>query len=324
MTTHSWPASSAIHSRRDVLAAGSALLTAAVTGLAPHRSQADTAAPADGWIDAHSHIWTPDTSRFRLRAGVTPEQLAPRSFTDEELLAVAAPEGVTRVVLIQHYPYHGWDNSYLIDAWQRHPRRFRIVGMIDDALDNTGQRMRELLQQGVTGFRIGPSAEKSDWLGTPGMQQMWQTAADTRQPMCCLINPENLPEVAAMCARYPETPVVIDHFARIGISGEIRDADLQNLCALARHAQVRVKISAYYALGRKQPPHHELIPMIRRLYETFGAARLMWASDCPYQLDGQNTYRSSIALIRDHIDFVTPAERTQLLRTTAEKTFFFV
>ncbi len=33
--------------------------------------------------------------------------LKPRSFTDDELMAVAQPEGVGRVVLIQHHPYHG-------------------------------------------------------------------------------------------------------------------------------------------------------------------------------------------------------------------------
>ena len=43
----------------------------------------------------------------------------PRSFTDEELMALAMPEGVGRVVLIQHYPHHGYDNSYLIDTWKK-------------------------------------------------------------------------------------------------------------------------------------------------------------------------------------------------------------
>ncbi len=98
-----------------------------------------TKAEPGGWIDAHSHIWTADTSRFKLRDGVKVEDLAPRSFTDEELMAIAGPEGVERVVLIQHYPYHGWDNSYLIDAWTRHPARFRIVGMIDDQRSDTDQ-----------------------------------------------------------------------------------------------------------------------------------------------------------------------------------------
>ncbi|MCA9047289.1 MAG: amidohydrolase family protein [Planctomycetaceae bacterium] len=306
--------------RRDLLAIGGVSLLSA----AGVRTAGAAATEDLPWIDAHSHIWTPDTSRFVLQPGMTVDDLAPRSFTDHELMAVARPEGVGRVVLIQHTWFHGFDNSYLIDAWRRHPDQFRVVGMVDDLRPNAGRAMKQLREQGVNGFRIVPRKGIGDWLQTDGMTEMWKTAAETRQPMCCLINPENLPEVDAACRRHPQTPVVIDHFARIGIDGTIRDADLKRLCDLAQHPHVKVKISAYYALGRKQPPHHELIPMIRRLFEAYGAGRLMWASDSPYQLDGDNNYKASISLVRDVIDFVSDDERRQLLRTTAEETFFFV
>ena len=308
-------------SRRTVLAGGVAAVGTSVLGT---EGAAGAAAFKDApWIDAHSHIWTPDISRSKLQPGMTVEDLAPKSFTADELMAVARPAGVGRVVLIQHTLFHGYDTSYLTDAWRRHPSVFRVVGMVDDLRPNAGRAMRQLMAQGVTGFRIVPRMGITDWLQTDGMTEMWQTAAETRQPMCCLVNPANLPEVAAACQRHPDTPVVIDHFGRVGIDGQIREAEVNQLCALAKHRHVKIKISAYYALGEKKPPHHELIPMIKRLYEVFGADRLMWASDCPYQLDGENNYPASIGLIRDVIDFVTDAERRQLLRTTAEETFFF-
>jgi predicted TIM-barrel fold metal-dependent hydrolase len=196
--------------------------------------------------------------------------------------------------------------------------------MIDDLRPKCGSAMKQFLKQGVTGFRINPRPGITDWLNTPGMNDMWKTSAETRQPMCCLINPESLPDVAAKCRTFPDTPVVIDHFARIGVDGTVHEEDLDKLCALTPHKHVRIKLSAFYALGHRKPPYHELIPMIRRLYETFGADRLMWASDCPYQLGGENNYEASIALIRDVIDFVSDDERKQLLQTTAEKTFFYV
>ena len=305
--------------RRELMIAGGlAAIGTATSG------SASAAQPSSlPWIDAHSHIWRPDTDVFPLQPGMTAEDLAPKSFTAEELLAVAQPEGVGRVVLIQHTWFHGFDNSFLIDAWKQRPEQFRVVGMVDDLRPNAGLAMKQLLQQGVTGFRIVPRKGIGEWLKTDGMREMWKTAAETRQPMCCLINPENLSEVDEACQSNPDTPVVIDHFARIGIDGQIREADLNRLCLLAKHRNVKVKISAYYALGKKQPPHHELIPMIRRLCETFGTRRLMWASDAPYQIDAPNSYAASVALIRDHIDFVTDEERRQLLRTTAEETFFF-
>ena len=64
--------------------------------------------------------------------------------------------------------------------------------------------------------------------------------------------------------------------------------------------------------------------MIKRLFDAFGPDRLMWASDCPYQLTAPNTYAASIALVRDHLDFVSADDRRKLLRTTAESTFFAV
>ena len=304
--------------RRDALA----ISTAAAVAIGG-QTQASSTAEEHPWIDAHSHIWTQDTSVFKLAPGVTAADLAPTSFTDDELMEVARSHGVGRVVLIQHTLFHGFDNSYLTDAWQRHPDLFRVVGMVDDLRPNCGKAMKQLLRRGVTGFRITPRKGITAWLQTDGMTEMWATAADTRQSMCCLIDPDQLPAVDAACERYPETPVVIDHFARIGVDGMIRDDDVTNLCRLARHAHTKVKISAYYALGAKRPPHHDLIPMIRRLYETFGPERLMWASDCPYQLTGSNTYGSSILLVKEGLEFVSSDDRRKLLRTTAEQTFFY-
>ena len=308
-------------SRRETLLAAAGALAATALAQNGALAAADESHP---WIDAHSHIWSTDLKQYPLRNNQTVDVLQPRSFTDEELMAIAQPEGVGRVVLIQHHPHHGFDNSYLIDTWKKHPDRFRIVGQIDDTKPHVDRLMNEMLKTGVTGFRIGPREDRSGWLDGDGMKLMWKTAAETRQSMCCLIGPENLPETKVWCQKYPDTPVVIDHFARIGDDGEIRDADLSTLCSLAGNKLVRVKISAYYAFGKKQPPHHELVPMIKRLFEVFGPDRLMWASDCPYQVGAPSTYASSIALIRDHIDFVTADERRKLLRTTAESTYFFV
>jgi L-fuconolactonase len=138
-----------------------------------------------------------------------------------------------------------------------------------------------------------------------------------------LIDAADLPSIDQMCARHPDTPVVIDHFARIGVDGQMRDSDIASLCQLARHKQTSIKISAYYALGQKKPPHDELIPMIKRLFEAFGPRRLMWASDSPYQIQGVNNYKASISLVRDRLDFVSKEDREWLLCKTAEKVFFY-
>ena len=312
-------------SRRDWLKTGSLGLASVALGISPTVSPAEEEQASNtGWIDAHSHIWTRDIENYPLKKGQTLKDLDPPSFTTEELIATSSKEGVSRVVLIAHNVFYGYDNSYMIDAAKQHPGKFRIVGMIDETRPRPAQAMRELLKQEVTGFRITPRMRGREvWLKSEGMQTMWTTAAATRQAMCCLIDPEDLPDIAAMCRKHPETPVVIDHFARIGADGVIRDKDVKQLADLAQHKQVTVKISAYYALGKKQPPYLDLLPMIRKLLDAFGPERLMWASDSPYQLVGDHTYSASIELIRDRADFLSAADKEWLLRKTAEKVYFF-
>lgn len=313
-------------SRRDVIRGTAASAAAVCTPLLHTISRAEAAEKADILqldVDCHSHIWTPDIKKYPLKEGTTKKDLTPPSFTTEQLLAIARRNGVGRVVLIQHHLFYGWDNSYIIDAAREHPGVFAVVGMVDDRCKNPDDQMRRLLKQRVTGFRITSWIHgKEKWLEGPGMAAMWRCAAETRQNMCCLIDPHDLPAVTGMCRKFPDTPVVIDHFARIGIDGKIRDHHVKQLCALAKFKNTRVKVSAFYALGKKQPPYTDLVPMIRRLYEAFGAKRLMWGSDSPYQLEGGNTYEASIDLVRKRLDFLSDSDRQWLLRRTAEETFF--
>lgn len=269
-----------------------------------------------GFIDAHTHVWTPDLKRYPLKAGSTAAELQPRSFTPEEFFAHARPAGVRRVVLIQ-MSFYGFDNSYMLDCMASKPGTFSGVAIIDEAAE-PAKKMRELKKKGVRGFRIYPGAR----LDTAGMEEMYRVGAPENLAMCHLANPEDLPAIDAMCGKYPETTVVIDHFGRIGADGVIREKDIDNLCRLSKHPKTFVKVSAFYALGKKKSPHLDLAPMIRRLVDAFGPGRLMWASDCPYQVQEGHKYADSVALIRERLDFLSAGDRESMLRKTAEKVFF--
>ncbi len=306
-------------SRREFLqAAAAAAGIVAMTDVSTHAA-GDL---STGCIDAHSHVWTPDVERYPLADGFTKSQMQPASFTPAELLAEARPCGVDRVVLIQ-MSYYRFDNRYMLDAMHDAPETFSGVAVVDHHATGVRHTMRDLKKQGVRGFRIHPGSEPVEpWLADDAMAAFWRHGAEENLAMCALINPEALAPLDRMCERFPQTPVVIDHFARIGVDGTIRDADVDALCRLARHQRTHVKISAFYALGAKQAPYLDLAPMIRRLVEAFGANRLMWATDCPYQVHAGHTYRDSIELVRGRLDFLTDDDRAWLLRKTAERLFF--
>ena len=62
--------------------------------------------------------------------------------------------------------------------------------------------------------------------------------------------------------------------------------------------------------------------MIQRVYEAFGAERLMWASDCPYQVQGEHSYAASVELIEQRLDFISTEDRARMLCDTAAEFFF--
>jgi predicted TIM-barrel fold metal-dependent hydrolase len=207
-----------------------------------------------------------------------------------------------------------------------YPDRFVGTAIVVPLAADPGRAMRELARRGVHAFRIQPRYGKlppERWLEPAGYAAMFATAAQTGQALSCLIDPDGFPEVDRMCRRFPDTRVIIDHLGRIGAGpdGAIRDADVAALCGLARHANVFVKVGAFYALGKKTPPYLDLIPLIRRVVQAFGARRCLWGSDCPFQVV-KDRYTDSLSLVRDHLDFLNKEDRDWLLFRTAERNLF--
>jgi predicted TIM-barrel fold metal-dependent hydrolase len=275
------------------------------------------------YIDAHSHVWTPDVHHYPLAKGFTVADMMPKSFTAEELLAICRPVGVGRVNLIQ-MSYYEFDNSYMLDMTKLHPDRFVGTAIIDPHAPQPDRAMLDLQAQQVRAFRIQPQYSKlppATWLKPHGYEVMFKTAAKTGQVLSCLIDPNGFPEVDRMCRRFPDTPVLIDHLGRIGVDGTIRQEDVDALCALAKHPRMLVKVGAFYALGKKTPPYLDLTPLIQAVVNAFGANRCLWETDCPFQVV-KDSYADSLSLIRDKLDFLTDDDKAWLLHRTAEQTLF--
>lgn len=300
--------------RRSFLASSAVALTGC--NLIPSFKKGD-------WIDAHVHVWTPDVQKYPLARGYAVSDMRPPSFTPEQLFAHCKPEGVNRIVLIQ-MSYYQQDNRYMLDVMRAHPGVFSGVAIVDEHAEGLADTMRHLVKQGVRGFRIsaGKAKNLSEWIGSAGMATLWKTAAELKVSVCPLINPDTLPLIDKMCEWYPDTSVVIDHFARLGMSGAPKPDEVKNLLRLARHAKTHVKASAFYALGAKKAPYLDMGPLIRQVRDAFGSQRVMWASDCPFQVDPGHNYHNSIALIRDRLDFLSEQDKAWMLRGTADKVFF--
>ena len=302
--------------RRDFLNSGACALTAGSL-LANGNNSTITDA-----IDAHVHVWDKTSDAYPIAMGFSEANKVPATFTPEELFAHCRKQGVQRIVLIQMSFFRN-DNRYMLDCIKNYPGVFSGVAIVDDKQEDVTATMKTLAQQGVRGFRlVTDKAYAESWKNSDGVKKMWALGTETGLAMCLLSNPDALNAIGSMCERFPDTPVVIDHFSRVGMTGSINESDLDQLCKLAKFKRVFVKTSAMYALGSKKAPYLDLANMVLKLRDSFGANRLMWASDCPYQVQGDHTYAASIELIRDKLDFLTDEDRQWMLRDTAKSVFF--
>ena len=109
--------------------------------------------------------------------------------------------------------------------------------------------------------------------------------------------------MARVRSRYP----VVLHGVGLNLLGHtpLDEGYIDALCRLADFPHTYVKISAFYALGKKAAPYTDLGPLIKKVVAAFGASRCMWESDCPFQVADGHAYRPSVDLVRKHLEFLT-------------------
>jgi predicted TIM-barrel fold metal-dependent hydrolase len=300
-------------------------------GLLPAAAPAALSQPLAEIVDAHVHVWTDDLQKYPLAPGFRKEDLWYPSFTAQELMRRSHPCGVTRANLVQ-MTWYGLDHTYIRDLIANDPKHLVGTGVVPAVTDVAGPSpdaaMIALSRQGIYAFRVRgkstrpPLDDGPQWLAHPGYEKMFRAGAEHNLALSFLMSAADLPELDRMCARFPRTPVIIDHFCLIGSKDRFPEADVAALCRMARHKSVLVKVGGFYALGAAKPPYRDMLPLLRRVVDAFGPERCMWESDCPKQVKDGHTYDAALALVRDQADFLSRTDKEQILVKTAESFFF--
>jgi len=220
---------------------------------------------------------------------------------------------VERTVIIQVIHYK-WDNSYLADVLKRYSKQFRGVCRVnpqDPAAPDHLSRLTEV--QGFHGVRLSPAeGPQGDWIRDPMMLPLWRRCADLKVPMTLLIPVTRLPDIHPLIEANPDLQVVIDHMADCPIG---QPEKLRLLLELARYPKVFVKISHLWSLSRQLYPYEDAAEQAHVVLNAFGANRVMAGTDWPISLR-QLDYAKSVALYRDHLNYLTEEQRSTVLAGT--------
>jgi L-fuconolactonase len=129
-----------------------------------------------------------------------------------------------------------------------------------------------------------------------------------------------MPEVGALLEKTPDLTTVIDHMADCPVD---QPAELDKLIALKRYPNVFVKISHTWSLSKQPYPWQDAQQLVKRLYDGFGAQRLMWATDWPIVENSNATYGQALTVVRDEMKFLNADDRQWILSKTIERVWPF-
>lgn len=260
----------------------------------------------ESFIDTHCHLWESDDSlncyaKYELA----------------EIQEIAEPAGVRRfVVVVLHSDIN---EKYVMKVRQQHPDKVRVIANINPAQKNLAEEMKLNREKGVLGYRINSKFDGESWLKRPGVDKMWEIAADLDISIC-LLRKENVSvkSVLDMMKRHPGTKVVIDH---LGLVNPQSIKEVSEFLELAQFEKCYVKFSRFFTDRVKQTGTEVIVPFFKKLNTAFGSERLMWGSNAPVEVGQKSDYSRAVNLIKE-ATFLSEKDKQNIMEKTAEKLFF--
>jgi len=267
-------------------------------------------------IDPHVHVWKHDPAFPFAEGARVPE----RDAAPETLLGLMKANGVAKTVIIQviHYKY---DNRYLASVLKQYPGTFQGVCRVDPLDPAAPDHLSRLTAEGFRGVRLSPAGNASgDWFRGPLMPPLWKRCQELKVPMTVLAPIARMPEVGALLEKTPDLTTVIDHMADCPVD---QPQELEKLIALKRYPNVFVKISHTWSLSKEKYPWKDAQALVKRLYDTFGPKRLMWATDWPILENSGAKYEQALTVVRDEMKFLNAEDREWVLAKSIERVWKF-
>jgi predicted TIM-barrel fold metal-dependent hydrolase len=251
----------------------------------------------------------------------------------EEYVKFVQQAKIDHAVIVHPEPYQD-DHRYLEYALAQEPSRgfFKGTCLFDPIDPETPKRMKALVQRNpgrIVALRIhevhaaGTPSTKSGLirdrdLKDPQMAVTWRAASKLGLAIQIHCIPHYAGQIAELASSFRETPIILDHLAR---PGQGTTQEYEQVLKLAQFPLVYMKFSSTgVGSASKQPfPHLDAKPLVKRVYEAFGADRMVWG-----ELGGNmQAFAQAVELFDTMFDFAPEPERAKIRGLTAQKLFAF-
>ena len=269
-------------------------------------------------VNGAEHAWVINDPRFPINPELSncPNSKPTRDYSREHLLAQMRVYGIDKVV-ISHVCYYGSDNAYSSYSVRQHPDKFAAIGLLvghrlhaPDDPENPARLERAIKEENLVGLRLSPIYDRDVvWLNDPVSYPLWKKAEELGAVFNVFLAPQQIKQVADMAERFAGVKVVIDHFAMIDITRPDSEG-IDQILAMGRLPNVYVRTSLHNP-SREAIPYRDMWPYLRRVYDTFGPRRMIYA----------NFYE--LLIMKELIPFFTTEDKEWILGKTALEVYPF-
>ena len=233
-------------------------------------------------IDAHVHLW-------RLARGDNLALLPSmtkiyRDRGPADLRPLLDAAGVERVVVVQA----AWtlaETLFTVGLSARFPWIAGVVGWVDPLSPSLEEEIAALLLTGaLKGIRpVNTDDNRSiGWMLDARFERCWSLLRDAGLVLDFLLqNPDEVPLVTHFARRHRDLRIVLDHCAKPDIVRQRFEPWAGDIAELAKSPNVACKFSGLLNCASPGAGADELRPYAAHVLGSFGAERVMWASDWP-------------------------------------------
>lgn len=286
--------------------------------------------PAGTLIESHIHMVSDDKVKFPFAADEKNARMPPEPV--EAFMKFAEEAKLNHAVIVTPEPYQD-DPSYM-ESCLSGPfgSFFKAICLLDPIDPATPMRLKELSAR-HPGKIVGMRIHELHKVGTPStttgilhdrdlkdpqMAATWRALHELGMGILIQCTPHFAAEIGALAMKFPNMPVVIDHLARPGQGTEEEYVEVLKIGKL-KNLYMKFTTTGVASASRQPFPHLDAKPLVKQVYETFGADRMMWG-----ELGlNMEQFGQAIKLFDAQLDFVPEPEKKKIRGLTAKRLYNF-
>jgi predicted TIM-barrel fold metal-dependent hydrolase len=232
----------------------------------------------------------------------------PEPFTIEQLVPLMDEGGIDRAVIVPP-SWPGDRNDYGLEAAQRYPKRFGVMGRIPMKPDSAKLLPDWMRQPGMLGIRLTFMRDQASLLTSGSADWFWPLAEKAGIPVM-FFAPDNIPRFAAIAERHPGLTLIIDHMSLMVETAQERriSAAIDDVVKLAKYPNVSVKLSSAPNFSLEPYPWRDMTEHLKRCFDAFGPRRCYWGTDLTNSL-AKATYRQRIEHFTKELSFLSEEDK---------------